>query len=354
MNRKTAAIIALQAILIIVLFWMLVFYGQDEYESYTREADETIETPSLISTDHGATVVTLSPQTQAQSDIRTTPLHAGRYQNTLPALGSVISIDPLIELRTRYLNAKAEADVVRASLLNSRQEYERLLRLNQDNKNISDRAVIAAKAVLQADEAKLAAAKISAGSIRDTMRQQWGEALTKLATSQPASPALEHLLRYRQVLLQVSLPYSAGIPQIGDVLTVVPPGSQGKPIQAQFISASPQTDSAISGKTYFYRAPANNLRIGMHVSVRLNEPGKASSGVIVPNSAVVWYGGKAWVYLKQGPDRFVRQAISTETPANGGWFNVGNLKAGDELVTSGPQLLLSEEFKYQIKNENDD
>ncbi|HEX5539943.1 MAG TPA: hypothetical protein VFX01_09170, partial [Methylophilaceae bacterium] len=208
MNRKTAAIIALQAILIIVLFWMLVFYGQDEYENYTREADETIETPSLLNTDHGATVVTLSPQTQAQSDIRTTPLHAGRHQDTLAALGSVISIDPLIELRTRYLNAKAEADVVRASLLNSRQEYERLLKLNQDNKNISDRAVIAAKAALQADQAKLAAAETSAGSIRDTMRQQWGEALTKLATSQPASPALEHLLRYRQVLLQVTLPYS--------------------------------------------------------------------------------------------------------------------------------------------------
>jgi len=30
------------------------------------------------------------------------------------------------------------------------------------------------------------------------------------------------------------------------------------------------------------------------------------------------------------------------------------LKPGDELVTSGAQLLLSEEFKYQIKNENDD
>jgi hypothetical protein len=33
---------------------------------------------------------------------------------------------------------------------------------------------------------------------------------------------------------------------------------------------------------------------------------------------------------------------------------VGTVKPDQELVTSGAQLLLSEEFKYQIKNENQD
>ena len=101
MNRKIAAIIVLQAFLIIMLFWMLVFYGKDEYEAYTSDSEEEIETPSLVSTDAGATVVTLSTQTQAQSDIHTTPLQTGRHQNTLASFGTVIAIDPLIELRTR-------------------------------------------------------------------------------------------------------------------------------------------------------------------------------------------------------------------------------------------------------------
>ena len=33
MNRKVATIIGLQAFLIIVMFWVLVFYGKDEDEA---------------------------------------------------------------------------------------------------------------------------------------------------------------------------------------------------------------------------------------------------------------------------------------------------------------------------------
>ena len=32
----------------------------------------------------------------------------------------------------------------------------------------------------------------------------------------------------------------------------------------------------------------------------------------------------------------------------------GKINVDDEIVTNGAQLLLSEEFKYQIKNENED
>jgi hypothetical protein len=92
----------------------------------------------------------------------------------------------------------------------------------------------------------------------------------------------------------------------------------------------------------------------MRVSVRMADNGQDTEGVIVPNEAVVWYGGKAWVYRKEGTDRFLRQPINTDREAGNGWFTTGQVKVGDSLVTSGAQLLLSEEFKYQIKNENED
>lgn len=354
MNRKIALIIALQALLIIILFWVLVFYGKDEYEAYTREQGEEIDSPQRVSTDHGSTVVTLSEEAQAQSGITTTALKAGTHQSTLSSYGSVVSIEPLIELRTRYLTAKADASVVRASLVSSQQEYQRLLQLNRDNRNISDRAVIAAEAAWKADEAKVAAAETTASNVRDNIRQVWGETLANLVTQQPASPALQRLLQYKEVLLQITLPFDAALPKPGHTLYVVPTGTQGKAIQAEFVSASPITDRTIQGKTYYYRAPAEDLRSGMRVTVRLPESAKQGNGVIVPSTAVVWYGGKAWVYRKEAADRFVRLPISTNADTDGGWFNSGNLKPGDALVTSGAQLLLSEEFKYQIKNENED
>lgn len=354
MNRKLAAIIALQTLLIIVLFWMLVFYGKDEYEAYTHEQVDEIESPSRVSTDAGLAIVTLSPQTQAQSGITTSMLKASTHQHTLSTFGTVVSIDALIDLRTRYLTAKADASVARASLTNSQQEYQRLLQLNRDNRNISDRAVMAAEAAWKADEAKVLAAETTANNVRDNIRQSWGEALTNQSTQQPAGASLQRLLQYREVLLQITLPFDAPSPKPGSMLAVTPTGSQGKTIQAEFVSPSPQTDSTIQGKTYYYRAAADELRAGMRVTVHMTDSAMHVTGAIVPGSAVVWYGGKAWVYRKEGADRFVRLPIDTDTEANSGWFNVGSVRPGQALVTSGAQLLLSEEFKYQIKNENKD
>jgi hypothetical protein len=98
----------------------------------------------------------------------------------------------------------------------------------------------------------------------------------------------------------------------------------------------------------------------MRLTVQMDEDASQNSnlkesGLLIPNSAVVWYGGKAWIYKKQDKENFVRLPISTERPYKGGWFNESSIiKADDEIVTSGAQLLLSEEFKYQIKNENED
>lgn len=354
MNRKIAIIIGLQALLIVVLFWVLVFYGKDEYEAYTQGEEEEIETPSRVSTDAGSTVITLTPETQKQSDIRTAPLKATNHQDTFISYGSVVSIEPLVDLRTRYLAAKAEANIARASLANSKQEYQRLQQLNRDNRNISDRAVMAAEAVWKADEAKVSAAEMAANSIRDNIRQSWGETLAEAATRQN-SESLQRLLEYRDVLLRITLPFDYPTPKPGNVLTVAPAGTKGKAIQAQFVSVSPQTDPTVQGKSYYFRAPADDLRAGMRITARMaNSAGKSVSGVIVPETAVVWYGGQAWVYRKAAADRFVRQAVSTEQEADTGWFNSGSLKPGQEVVVRGAQLLLSEEFKYQIKNENED
>jgi hypothetical protein len=353
MNRKVATIIGLQAFLIIVMFWVLVFYGKDEYEAYTSEREEEVETPNRVTTDLGTTVVTLNEAGQKQSDIRTTVMRSSKFQSAISSYGLVMGIDPLIDLRTRYLAARAEAGVVRASLLNSEREYQRLLQLNKDDHNISDRAVVASEAIYKADKAKLAAAETAASNIRDNMRQIWGEVLTRKATEQN-DPALQALLEYKQVLLQISLPFGTPEPKPGSHLLVTPTGTQNRAVEARFISSSPQTDSTIQGKTYYYQAPASDLRAGMRVSVRLAENSQSVDGVVVPNEAVVWYGGKAWVYRKEGSDRFVRQPINTDQEAGHGWFTSGQVKPGDALVTSGAQLLLSEEFKYQIKNENED
>ena len=102
--------------------------------------------------------------------------------------------------------------------------------------------------------------------------------------------------------------------------------------------------------SFFYLAPARpqGLLPGMNVLAYL-PIGPPVQGVMVPAAAVVWWQGKAWVYVQTDPNHFVRRELSTETPVPEGWFVGTGLAAGDSIVVRGAQLLLSEEFRAQIQ-----
>ena len=354
MNRKLAMIIGLQAFLIVVLFWVLVFYGKDEFEAITQQTDDQIETPNRVKNKAGVTIVTISPATQQQSEISTSALKPGTHKASISTYGSVLSIYALIELRTHYLAAKADIEVLRTSLAHNKNEFTRLQTLNLDDKNVSDKVVAAAMYNIKSDEAKIAAAESSAKNIDDSMRQLWGETLTGHAIKPNASDLLQNLISNKEVLIQTTLPFDAAEPRESSSIMIAPTAAPLHTTRAYYISRSPISNSTIQSKTYFYHAKTSELRTGMQVNALSATSKKMSNGVIIPNTAIVWYAGKPWVYQKTGADKFNRLPISTDIEVENGWFYQGNLKTDDQVVTSGAQLLLSEEFKSKITNENED
>jgi hypothetical protein len=110
----------------------------------------------------------------------------------------------------------------------------------------------------------------------------------------------------------------------------------------------------LPGATYFYIVSGEGLRAGMPVVGALKLSGESRAGVVIPFSAVVWHGGKAWAYVKADHDRFLRKPVATSEEIGNGWFTADGFAPDDEVVVSGAQLLLSEELKYQIRNENED
>jgi len=354
MNRKLTIIIGLQAFLIVVLFWVLVFYGKDEFEAMTQQSEETIETPSRVVTEQGSTIINISAAAQKQSEITTSPLAPGKRQSSVNSYGSVVSIDALIDLRSRYLAAKSDIEVLRTALSYNKNEFLRLQTLNQDDKNVSDKVVAAARSNIKADEAKIAAAESSAKSITDSMRQMWGETLSQHATQLDKSELLQNLISNQEVLIQITLPFDAAEPGQDSSIMIAPTAVPNQSIRALFLSRAPASSTTIQGKTYFYHAKTSALRAGMQVNAVSTTSSKVNDGVIIPNAAIIWYAGKSWVYRKTADEKFSRIPVATDVEVGNGWFYQGSLKPGDQVVTSGAQLLLSEEFKSQITNENDD
>lgn len=354
MNKKLTIIIALQALLIVTLFWVLVFYGRDEYEAYRAEQQEEIESPSRVSEKSGINVVSLPPATQQNSGITTAKVSSAQFQGTIKSYGNVVSIDSLTEAKARALSLKADIALARAASASNMQQYQRLKALNADDKNVSDRAVQEALAAVNADNAKITASESQLKNLQTSMRLQWGEVLSALAFDDKSALHLANLLERKNVLIQVSLPLNITTPKAGSSIHVAPLNESIAPIKALYVSPATTSDSSGFGKTFYYSAPAESLRIGMRVNVETGTNGNGSAnGIIIPSNAVVWYAGKPWAYFKQGEDQFVRKPISADTEVATGWFNQG-IDANSEVVVSGAQLLLSEEFKYLIKNENED
>jgi len=116
------------------------------------------------------------------------------------------------------------------------------------------------------------------------------------------------------------------------------------------ISAAPRTDPRIQGLSFLYVAPAESgVLPGMDVLAFLPD-GNDIEAAVVPPSAIVWWQGRAWAYLRTGPETFARREIPTAQPApdGSGGYIVRDLPANAEVVTRGAQALLSEEFSAQI------
>ena len=60
------------------------------------------------------------------------------------------------------------------------------------------------------------------------------------------------------------------------------------------------------------------------------------------------------VFKRLSDGVFARFEIEADVDLGLGWFEVNAFVPGDQIVVSGAQLLLSEELKYQIRNENED
>jgi hypothetical protein len=335
--------------IIVLLAAALLYVARDELGLSTDDRDEGAPARSAVA----ELQVRISEPAQDVAGIRTAALAPARFAPAVEALGVVVNPAPLVELRARLLTVRAEADAMRAAARFSGQERDRLQALYDDDRNVSKRAVQSADAVLRGEAARVTALERSATGLQESLRAQWGDAIARLATD-PRAPFFQEISTQRALLVQLTLPAGAEPPAVGTRVAVTSLNAPGPRRQAVLLSSAPFADPVVLGPTFLFRvAAAPELRVGYRVKGEFPSGGEPREGVAVPPAAVVYHGGKAWVYVKTGAESFARREIATRQEVEGGWFDEG-LAAGDAVVVSGAQLLLSEELKYQIRNENED
>ena len=72
----------------------------------------------------------------------------------------------------------------------------------------------------------------------------------------------------------------------------------------------------------------------------------------IPDSALIWWEGNAWVYLEQTPGRFIKKLVVIQSFKQH-YYVISGLSFPVKIVTQGAQLLLSQEQLQVMPEEND-
>lgn len=297
-----------------------------------------------------------------------------------PRLGEVIAdggvvglIEPRLsaveraDLASRLATAKGEVEEIKADLDAARHSYENKHQLNAQGRIVSDRAMEEALAKVKSDEARLGAARETVALVESALTAtsgpagplpmalaRGGEVVDVGAQADECVEAGHPILRVAQfdhLLARITIPGGESWSGPPGRARIAPMSMPGRMYDAEPTAVGASIDPKMQGRVLIFglNAAGSSLRPGTAVQAFVSQPGDPVAGVVLPNESVIRHSGTTWVYVEQEPGKYSRRPALLERPVSGGWFTAHGFRAGERVVTTGAQSLLSAELKSQFE-----
>ncbi len=348
----------LAPVILILLVAMAVFYfdngkllpaNTNESQAGMDDDDDDVAAGDLLS---GRAVVHMPENIQAEANLQLLKLARAERRGEIHAYARVLDIQSLVELGARYRESVTEKRMAENVTAISGQELERLQMLRKEASNVSEREVQQSRLQWLSNQSLMQTAEVKLENIRNQMLQGWGTVLTEEILNNTA--LADDLMQRRSLLLLVTLEGKQQLPDDTGKILVNVQGSREQAQTAQYISPAAFADNQIYGQTHFFHTPADGLRQGLFLDAWIPEGDDSREGVYIPPVAVIWYADKPWVYIKTGADTFSRRELKDYTVTRDGWFVKEGFLPGEDIVLHGGQMLLSQEFRWSIPDEDND
>ena len=312
----------------------LLAAGDDaEKKPATKEAkpapDGAQEKSRVSHGTNGEVILTLDAATQQRIGLKVATLAATKLPPVVRGFGRALDPLPLIQLAADLAPAEVSAEA-------SRKEFERLKTLRAQD-NASERA-------LQAAEAQARRDRLLAESLRAKLLFAWGRSIAE----PDRLPALARALAAMQTaLVRVDVPAGERLPGQPTGAQLLPLTADAPPIAAEFVGAATSTDPQLQGQGFLFLVRSNAPAAGAALTGWIQTDGPPANGVLVPADAIVRHENKGWAYVQTGEDKFTRREAGLGRAHGAGYFVTSGFAAGEKVVTTGAQILLSEELKGQ-------
>ena len=315
-----------------------------------QDQNERSGARALSNTQSAPAMVTLDSTTQAREGIRVEPISATSMRAELQGTAVILAAGDLAAARNSFF-AAAHTNLERdqANVAVAQSQYERVKELYEQDQNMSLKAMQDAEAAYRTSQAQLATDQQDARLELDVVRQRWGPVVTGWIESN--AQELDAIFDQKDFLAQMTFP-PGGIATAPAAMSLSLPG--GKYVQAKLVSVLPQVNPQIQSVSFLYLVPASaELAAGMNLDTEISV-GRLLHGIVVPDSAIVWWQGAAWTYVQTSSNQFSRHAVPTNLPVGGGFFLPGDaFGPAPRLVTVGGSTLLSQELLVHSQSEGD-
>lgn len=349
-NTTSLAVVLIAAIALLLGIYIVNTANSGIDEREVGFSDDDTARPG-VAFEEGVIMVRLPEAVQQRAGIATANPEATSRLKELSAFGHVVDIQPLIEFRSRYDEFDADRKISEAELLTSSAEYDRLRLLHENAANISGRQFQEARTKWLADKARMESSVQKINNLRDQAVQIWGGNIVDAAINNTG--LVEKLRSGESVLLLVTLSAGQHLRPGTENILIRHSGEPAQAQQAVYISPAPYTRDLLQGETYYFHTQRNGLRTGMRLEAEIPLADTEIEGVIIPASAVVWYADRPWVYIRRDDGAFFRLPLDKSAETGAGWFVGEGITSDDHIVIRGGQMLLSEEFRWSIPDEDD-
>jgi len=326
--------------------------GSDEAKS--RMGGDDGDIPSRMVNFKGQKAIRLDIALQEQNGIKTQQLKAMEIREEFDAFGRVFNINGLVQLRSNLNKINGLKNVVLSELAAANRKLKRLQVLHKEASNISTRQLQEAESESITQHAKLTTLNSELTDVIAEAEQAWGSVLTSWVIDNKTD-TFKQLLSGKKVIVFVSLRAVDTLPDQTEYIYIGRNGNRSSAQKAVYISPAIESNTVLQGETYYFLADASRdkYRAGMHVHVWVPQTSESIPGVFVPESAVVWSSGKPWVYIRSSEELFVKHVIDSPVELDEGIFVSTGLDVGRKVVISGAQMLLAEEHRWSIPDEDD-
>jgi len=267
------------------------------------------------------------------------------------SFGEVIDVTPLIKAIKAYQLAFVKLDSAANSFAFHQKNLNRLEKLH-NKKAISNRKLQEQLEKWRRSKMQLHSARLELELAKEIIILNWGADLYNWV-SRLEYTELSSIVADNKKIVLISLSANETLSTTISRIFIHQAGIRNQAVEAELIGSSPKVSGLTQGESYFFLANDARLRTGMRITAWIPKQTQLS-GVMIPDSALVRLMGQAFVYQENAPHNFIRYQITSPERFGNGFFVSDTTLVEKKIVITGAQILLAEEFRNQIPEEDDD